>query len=564
MDHVIVDLTGHADEDVVLLIVHAHEVVELLLEGGVEVVKALEVLHLAGLGAKLLAGLTHDAVVHHDIQHLGHDEHAQGVDPGLAGQVQVQAAGQGVVPGLLQRHALVHQALDVALVGDEGGHAQTGLYQLQGLFHQRLGGAFVDPQGDGEVGGAHLVGGLQHQIGELVGGVVAVLVHAADDKVVPPGHTGPLVTLLGVAGDEVELHDLDAQALDELQDVGVGHGAALDVLLVEGVHILVEAAAGHGAVGDHHPVEPEVLDGIPEVAGGVLGDPVAGLGHLLQLSLPLGVGTAVGGLGTGVAVTVVHADHGLQGNDDGLEIDGLVEGIVVHIADLAQLLLGVVQGLVDALADDLAVVGHEEAQADAQAPAEAGAAGAAALDLAGPGGAKDAGADEGPQVLIIVEAALPLVHLTVLTLPEGVQAAQGGPILVGDGVVALQDGVQIVVIPEGTPAGGLQAVGFGGHVAHDELVLVHIDGAVVQIVGGGVGAPQDGGKALVLLPGLDHQLGLLRAEDKFVRLQRRLHSLDSVSHNGPPILCQCVYCLFQSREKRSFTSSSSSRRPMSR
>ena len=99
-----------------LLVVHAHEVVELLLEGSLEVLVALEILHLAGRGADAFAGLPHDAVVHSDIQHLGDDEHAQGVDTRPSGQVQIQAARQRVVPGLLQRHALVHQALDIALV----------------------------------------------------------------------------------------------------------------------------------------------------------------------------------------------------------------------------------------------------------------------------------------------------------------------------------------------------------------------------------------------------------------------------------------------------------------
>ncbi len=346
----------------------------------------------------------------------------------------------------------------------------------------------------------------------------------------PPGHARPLVPLLGVAGDEVELHDLDAQALDELQHVGVGELAALDVLFIEGVHILVEPAAGDGTVGDHHPVEPEILDGVPEAPGGLLRDPVAGVRHLLQLGLPHRVGAFARRLGAGVAVAVIHAHHGLQGHNDGLEVDGLVEGVVVHVADIAQLLLGLIQSLVDALADDLAVIRHEEAQADAQAPAEPRAAGAPALDLAGPGGAEDAGADKGPQPLVVVEPALPLVHLAALAVPEGVQLPQGSAVLVADGVIALQDGIQIVIVPEGAPAGRLQTHGAGGHVAHDELVLIHEDGAVVQVVRRRLGPAQDGGQTLVLLPGLDDQPGLLPAQGEFVHLQCFLHAFDPVCH----------------------------------
>ena len=205
---------------------------------------------------------------------------------------------------------------------------------------------------------------------------------------------------------------------------------------------------------------------------------------------------------------MIHPYHGLQGHDDRLKVDSLVKGVIVHIAHIAQLLLGLIQGLVDALGDDLAVIGDEETQANAQAPAEARAAGAAALDLAGPGGTEDAGANEGPQPLVVVKAPLPLVHLAALAVPKGVQAAQGPAVLVRDGVVALQNGVQIIVVPERPPAGCLKAHGLGGHVAHDELVLVHIDGAVVQVVRRGMGPAQDGRQALVLFPGLDDQFGL--------------------------------------------------------
>ena len=138
-------------------------------------------------------------------------------------------------------------------------------------------------------------------------------------------------------------------------------------------------------MGDHHPVKPEVLDGVPESPGGLFRDPVAGVGHLLQLGSPLGLGAPGGGLQAGVAIPVVHAHHGFQGDNDGLEIHGLVKGVIIHITDLTQLLFGLIQGLVDALGDDFTVVGDKEAQADAQTPAEACAAGAPALYLAGPG-----------------------------------------------------------------------------------------------------------------------------------------------------------------------------------
>ena len=242
MDHVAVYRPGDADEDVVLLIVHAHKIVKLFFKGSFEVLIALKVPHLAGLGSNAFAGLPHDTVVHGDVQHLGHDEHAQGVDAGLAGQIQVQTARQGIVPRLLQRHPLVHQALDIALVRDKGRHTQAGLDQLQGFLHQLFRRFVMNPQRNGELGSPHLVGRAQDQIAQLIGGVVAVLVHAADDEVVPPGHAGPLVPLFGVAGDKVELHDFDAQALDELYHIVVGERTAGDILLVEGIHILVKTS----------------------------------------------------------------------------------------------------------------------------------------------------------------------------------------------------------------------------------------------------------------------------------------------------------------------------------
>ena len=526
------DLAGDPAEDVVLLVVKPHEVIQLGLEGVHERLEAREILHLSRAGAQLFARGGEHAVMHRDVQHLGHDEHAEGVDAAPAGQVEVQAAGQRVVPRLLQGHALGHQTPDVAPVADEGGHADAGLHQLGGLHHQVLGRAVRHPDGDGILRHPHPVRRLDDQVAQLVGGVGAVLLHARDDEVVPARHAGPLVPLLGSAVDEIELHDLDPQALQQLQHVLVREGAGVDVLPVIGVHELVEAPAGRRAVGDHHPVEEEVLQRVPEVPAGVFRDPVAGVRHPLQLRPADGIGGLFRLLRAGVPVPVVHPDHGAQGDDDGLEILALVEGIGVVIGQFPQLLLGVVQRLADALADDLGIVRHEEAQADAHAPAEAGAAGAAPLGLVLPRRAQNAGADEGPQVPVVVETALPLVDLAALSGPEGVVAPQLRPVFGADRETAVRahHRIQVVVVPEGAPDRGLHAVGDGGDVAGDQFVVVDVDRAFVQVVRGGVGVLQHHGQALVPFPGLDEISGLLRADGVFVRLQRVLHPRDAFRH----------------------------------
>ena len=192
------------------------------------------------------------------------------------------------------------------------------------------------------------------------------------------------------------------------------------------------------------------------------------------------------------------------------------------------------QGLADALADDLLVIRHEKAQADAHAPAEARAPRAPALGLVLPGRAEDAGADKGPEVPVVIEPALPFIDLTALSFPEAVVAAQLRPIPVADGEAALRahHGIQILVLPEGAPDGGLHAVGNGGDVSGDELVFVDVDGALVQVVRGGVGVFQHGGQSLVLFPGFDEIAGLLRADGIFLRLERGLHSGDAICHGA--------------------------------
>ena len=214
---------------------------------------------------------------------------------------------------------------------------------------------------------------------------------------------------------------------------------------------------------------------------------------------------------------MVHSANGFQCNNHCLQVASLVEGVVIGVADVLQFFLGFVQSVLDALGNDLAIVGNEEGQADTQAPAETGAAGTTAFALIGPGRTQNTGLDEGPESFIVIEAALPLVHLAVLLLPEIIIGTENGTVLIRNGVLTVfYNGVQVIVIPEGTPHGGFQSIGLCCHITDNQLIIINIQRSLVKIVRGGMGPFQYRGQTLMPFPGLDDHAVFFGAEHELL------------------------------------------------
>ena len=351
--------------------------------------------------------------------------------------------------------------------------------------------------------------GVQAHKGQVVGAVLPVGLQAAHregraaDAAVAEGLDEDVVAQL------VQVPDLDVEVLDELLHLLPGGHACLDVVLVVGVHVLVEAAVGDGVAvaldQDDAVGQVDQLDGLPEGAGRVLRDPGAVGGHLLQLALPDGVGR-LGGLGgeqLGIALDV--ADGAGVG-----DLGGPQEVMPLQVLGVGQVQLG--QVLLDLLAD--------AAEAHAQQPVviQAQVAGAA-VDVGV--GEEDALARVGALQLLLGEQGVGVVlHAAVLPeVLEGLQAALGlggvGEVVVGALLAVVHQAVAHLVADPvqaelGVDGGALLVA---AQAAHDELVIVDVQRGVLQHVGDAVGALDLLGLAGVGLVGLGHQLGPLGGDE---------------------------------------------------
>lgn len=115
------DLLGDLPLHVVALTHHAQAVFELLLPGGKHLLEVLEPGEVPGWDARQLAVFHVDAIVAEQVEDDGHDGHGHRAGAALARQVGVQTAGDGVIPGVLQRHAVHGEETDIAFVADKGG-----------------------------------------------------------------------------------------------------------------------------------------------------------------------------------------------------------------------------------------------------------------------------------------------------------------------------------------------------------------------------------------------------------------------------------------------------------
>ena len=226
---------------------HADKVFHLGLIGLLQVFEGLEIRKFSGLRAHLLPGHLADAVEHGQFKALGQVEVAA-VGPAhrVAVGRRLHAADDGVVAGVLQGDAVVQQGRDDDVIVEEGKLAALLLHQdLQHALDELL--RVFRGEADAGVGLGIKDGAfrLQAQVGQLVDGVVSVLIHAAQHEVDRGGEAAVVLGAgVGAGLDDVAL--LDPEGLQQLLRLLLHHRAVFDVLLIVGVEHLVHTAAGDG------------------------------------------------------------------------------------------------------------------------------------------------------------------------------------------------------------------------------------------------------------------------------------------------------------------------------
>ena len=354
---------GGEDDGVAVHMDGLHEVVpaadgvvaveDLRLEGVLELLDVRKVARVAGLEPHKLARGRVDAVVQHELDHLAHVHVAsvgRSVGAAAAGAC-LDAAHDGPVTRLLDGAALAQGHLDGGLVVEEAGVGLTFLNHLAAKTDELLGGVLKHAQGHDGLRGLQGVGRLQAQQRQIVGGVLALGGLASHHEDLPHGVAGkrggvPVVAHL------VHVARLEVEALEHLKRLVAAQGLIVQhVLLVEGPHVLVEAAkaARRGAHLDIevHVHEPHHLKCLVKGLRRVFGHYAAVLGYLTQLGGALGVGALL-----------CHA-VGLNGHTVGIgdERLGLNDACAPEV-DLRLLLTRLRHGCVDVALAFLNVAAH--------------------------------------------------------------------------------------------------------------------------------------------------------------------------------------------------------------
>ncbi len=500
-------------------VVHAGDIVDvelhLALHLGLQLLKALILIEL--LAGELAGRAVHgvDVAVDDVLQDVY--EACAGAEaaavcshgPFLAADSGLDAAEHGVAAGVLQRHASVEHGLDDNFVVIELRHTAGTLGAGDGELPQTVGHMLVYAQGHAGLGNAQAVVGEDDHLGGQVVVAGAVRLHAADgDKAagcdvlsaalkVKEG-AAFLVSLdeLVVGGlgehDDLVAH-VEQPCIKELLSLLAGESAGSDVVLNEGAKEGVDETGRVcpvGTVGDEEIlIEVDDLQAFPEVSGGVLDDPVAGVSHLEQLSLASGVSGGLGLLAAALGVALAHEDHAVADLDEcmveQLAADVLVGGVSLNFS---QLFLSYSAALAEADGDCALIVGAEVAGVRT---VEEVLVGAHALDELG--GEETLGGS-GDIVLLpeLVGLEDPLAVLFVYPnaagyLPCGLEA------LVGVAEAALNPCVAGLLDVEVNGA----AVGAG--VAQEDIVIIDVNLALGKPVIKEAGALHDG-----ILLGIGH------------------------------------------------------------
>ena len=307
----------------------------------------------AQVGGNLLAVPQGHAVVERELDGDG----PLGVGGGgpliqAAGLLRLDAAHHAVIACVLDGDALGEHHLDVRVVKVAGGEAHAGANDVHDLAQVLLGALVVDTAGQGRLVDLDVAHSVHQQVSEVVGGVGAGTGHAAerhvDERLVAGEELG---SVLG--GGPHHLAHLDEHAAGDIEGLVVGQAASFFVGLVEGIHVLVNAADGHTGLvllnRQQALDNPHGLHGLPEGARLVSRHVLEVLANLQKLGAALGV-AALLGLLAGEVGQATGVDHNaLGGVDDGLVEVDLVQVLGVCVVEVLEVLASLVLDVLHAL-----------------------------------------------------------------------------------------------------------------------------------------------------------------------------------------------------------------------
>ena len=269
-----------------------------------------------------------------------------------AGLLRLDATHHAVVACVLNRNALGKHHLDMRVVKVASREAHAGANNVDDLAQVLLGALVVNTAGQGRLVDLDVTHGVHQQIGEVVGGIGAGAGHAAerhvDERLIAGEELG---SVLG--GSPHHLAHLDEHAAGDIKGLVVGQAASLFVGLVEGIHILVNAADGHTGLvlleRQQALDNPYGLHGLPEGARLVSRHVLKILADLQKLGAALGIAALLGLLAGEVGQTTGVDHNALGGVDNGLVEVNLVQVLGVCVVEMLEVLASLVLDVLHAL-----------------------------------------------------------------------------------------------------------------------------------------------------------------------------------------------------------------------
>ena len=340
-------------------------VIHVLQQGLVDFLKGIALFDRLHFGEDLLAGMRIVAIVHGEFHKLGQigltfEGHIGAATlHACAHAAEDDGLGAGFVQGDATRgeadqgagHCCVH-VHELGLTG-AAAHNVHSLFEVFGLHLRSV------EEGQGGLDVVHGDLGIHQQHFQIVGSVVTIgSVATKGDGLAGVAGEGLGVGIALVDRDFKVLHPL---ALQQGEDLFLGQGAFVNVLLVEGIHVLAVATKRVTAATlldfDAAVGEPEGLHGFTEVAGRILGNTAADFGDFQKLGLHLGIRFLGGRFFGQIGVTVGVGDDRIQSN-----LAGTVEFYLGPVGGvLGQGLVGSVNFLQNAaqtLVEDRRIVGN--------------------------------------------------------------------------------------------------------------------------------------------------------------------------------------------------------------
>ncbi len=260
--------------------------------------------------------------------------------------MRLNAAHQAIVPGVLDGNALGQHHLDMGIVKMHGRKAHASANHIDNLFQVFPRRLVMHARGKGGLVNFHMAHSIHQQVGQFVGGVIALAgqaAHAHIDKGLVAGKK--FGAALG--GDPHHFAHLDEHAAGQVESLVWSQASRFKIGLVEWIHVLINSSYGHaGLVFLHHQERfhcPDSLNGFLEGLRRMRRHPGVDLRNILKFSAAPRVGLLRGQAGRvfGHAARVNH--YAFRCLDHGFVKVNLVQIVGIGVIQHFQMLFGLVQ-----------------------------------------------------------------------------------------------------------------------------------------------------------------------------------------------------------------------------